>query len=109
MADGGIRWEWLDSFAGGLGGYLAGIVTAYGVVTRKVAGAHVRINKTNERVTDVEETVNTHTTAIAVLQSQHVEDQAHRIRLEQKQDEIYRALVNMNQGNRVHNQGGRGA
>lgn len=102
MADGGIRWEWLDSLAGGFGGFLTGLVTAYGVVTRKVGGAHKRIDTVNDRVDGVEGTVNTHTTAIAVLQSQHLEDREHRRLIEKKQDEIYREIVNLNRRNGVH-------
>ena len=84
----GPKWEWADTFLGGAGGFFSGVFAAYGVVKSKFAVTHKRINEANDRIDEVQRSMNGHAQDIAVLQSHRNEDRERWDHMEGKLDRL---------------------
>lgn len=96
MEDG--RWGWMESGIGGVGGLFTGLSVAYGLIKKKVRGAHQRIDALYLRIDALQDRHGAHVTDIAVLRSQHNEIKDGLAKVQEGQQEIIRLLMGGNHG-----------
>jgi hypothetical protein len=86
-----------DEMLGGLGGFLAGLASMWGLARKRLNSAHLKIAQVHERIDDHEEKVAAIDKQVAVLESQYDGIREGQKTLEAGQARILNLLIENNQ------------